>query len=131
MVRQILISLALLSFSIVSIAAAIPMDVDQTVVAATPNTVLHQDVMLVQGGGRDKEVADVRNTSVVNACFDAIRCTSAVVPAVMIDARLNLQRSGIGSVENGDASILQPLLVSLMIIVFIVFFLSRKSISTK
>ena len=60
MCKYSLISLALISFSIVSKAAAIPMDADQAVPDAIQNAVLHREVVLVQGGGVDKDVADAK-----------------------------------------------------------------------
>jgi|GEM_PF-2916320 len=133
MVRQLLIFLALLPFSIVSNAAAIPMDADQAVAVTTPNTVLHQDVMFVQGRISDKDVADITTHATSNACPDAVACGNTDTHAVAVnDARMNPhQAAGIRLLEQNGTSAVQPLVVLLMIIGLIVYFLSRKSVSTK
>lgn len=127
-----LIFIALTSFSLVTFAAAIPMDVDQAVVVATPNTVLHQEVLLVQGGISDKDVADV-SAVVSAACTDAADCNNPLIPAVTVhDVRLNPhQAAGVRLLEQDGTSAVQPLVVLLMIIGLIMYFLSRKSVSTK
>ena len=59
MINHSLISLVLISFSIVTSAAATPTDVNQAVQGAIPNAVLRKDVMLEQGGNSDKDVANL------------------------------------------------------------------------
>lgn len=119
--------LALMSFSIVSYAAAIPMDADQTVIGATQNAVLHKDVAVIQGGGADRDVADTHANQVIDSCPAGVLCAVTNVPV----ADANSPAVNDWFVVQDSASALQPVAVLLLIIGFIVFFLSRKSASTK
>lgn len=106
---------ALISFSVVSFAAAIPMDADQAVLDAPQNAVSHKDVAAVQGGDSDRDVAEVTADHAIDSA-----------PA----------KPGVPAVSNwfaaqDDEGSLQPLVVMLLIVGLIVFFLSRKSSSTK
>ncbi len=117
--------LALLSFSIVSNAAAIPMDADQAVIDATHNAVLHKEVAVVQGGDYDKDVAETLTFETVDSCSADGVCTETSV----VDASAPAVSDWF--VVQDSSSALQPLAVLLLIIGLIMFFLSRKSISTK
>ncbi|MGV8836768.1 hypothetical protein [Cellvibrio sp.] len=115
MLNHSLMFLALISFSIVSSAAAIPMDADLAAVDATPNAVLHKDYVILQGGDTDKDVAEALadiNVGSVPAKSD--------VPAVSD-----------WFVARDDEGGLQSLAVLMLIIGLAVFFLSRKSSSAK
>lgn len=116
------IFLALLSFSIAAKAAAIPMDAGQAASGAIQHADTHQDVMQAQGGNPDKDVANARQmTCPANTqCNDKNEALAAKSPAI----------HGWFVVED-SSSALQPLGVLLLIIGLIVFFLSRKSASTK
>ena len=59
MLYRSLIFLALLSFSIASKAAAIPMDAGQAAAGAIQHADTHQDVIQAQGGNADKDVTHV------------------------------------------------------------------------
>lgn len=110
MVNYSLMFVALLSFSIVTNAAAIPRDAGKAAVGATQNADLHREVPQAQGGNSDKDVVEVS----------------------VVAEDLNLQHvSNAGMLSSHDSSALQPFLVAVMIIVLIVVVLSRKSISTK
>lgn len=127
MFNNSLIFLALISFSIVSHAAAIPMDADQATSDATQNAVLHKDVAAIQGGRSDKDVAEVLAVTAVNSCSANVVCA---------DANLSIVDNNPPTVSDWFAvrdstSALQPVAVLLLIIGLIVFFLSRKSASTK
>lgn len=117
--------LALISFSIVSHAAAIPMDADQATNDATQNAVLHQDVAAMQGGRSDKDVAEAR---VVTAS-----CPAEAICVVANAAHGEVKPQSVSDwfVVQDSSSALQPVAVLLLIIGLIVFFLSRKSSSTK
>jgi len=127
MFNHSLIFLALMSFSLVSFAAAIPMDADQAVLDATQNAVSHKDVAAVQGGDSDRDVADILANDANDACLADALCTSADISVV------DTNRPAVNDwfrVQD-SASALQPVAVLLLIIGLIVFFLSRKSTSTK
>jgi len=98
-----------------------PYDADLAVIDATQNAVLHKEVVSVQGGDSDKDVTE----SI--ACPADTLCDSA--DASVVDA--NPPTVNDWFVMQDNASALQPLVVLLMIIGLIVFFLSRKSTSTK
>ncbi len=119
--------LALLSFSIVSNAAAIPMDTDQAVIDATQNAVLHKEVALVQGGDSDKDVAEALAVVAMGSCRANAICNNVDNSAV----EANSPTVSDWFVVQDSASALQPVAVLLLIIGLIVFFLSRKSTSTK
>ena len=124
---HLLVPLVLTSFSIAASAAAIPVDVDQMVPVTTQNAVLHKDVALYQEGGVDRVVSDSRTKAALDACQSNVTCIGYGRPAVInktqaADGRLAAQ---------GRSSILQPVAVLLLIIGVIVFFLARKSASTK
>lgn len=127
MFNHSLIFLALISFSIVSHAAAIPMDADQAPVDATQNAVLHKDVAAIQGGDSDKDVADALASTATDSCPADTIC--AVTDTAIVNAKP--QKVSDWFVVQDSASALQPLVVLLLIIGLIVFFLSRKSASTK
>lgn len=99
----------------VSNAAAIPMDAEQAAIDATQNAVLHKEVLVIQGGGADKHVAEVTVDHAVDS-----ESAKPNVPAV----------SNWFAAQDDDGS-LQPLVVMLLIVGLIVYFLSRKSSSTK
>jgi hypothetical protein len=120
MFRYILISLALISFSIVSNATVIPMDADQAVSDAIQNAVLHKEVVLVQGGGADKDVADVPSAIGMHSCRDDAACSTASV------------HQSLGDWFAQDSSGGSPRLIGWLIILgSVAFFLSCKSASTK
>lgn len=127
MFNHSLIFLALMSFSIVSFAAAIPMDADQAVLGATQNAVSHKDVAAIQGGDSDRDVAATLANEAMDSCPADTMCTATDIsvsdanPPVVSD----------WFVVQDSASALQPVAVLLLIIGLIVFFLSRKSTSTK
>lgn len=127
MFNHSLIFLALISFSIVSHAAAIPMDADQAPVDATQNAVLHKDVAAIQGGDSDRDVAAKTSIVASDSCASGAICTSADVS--IIDAKQPTLNDWF--VVRDSSSALQPVAVLLLIIGLIVFFLSRKSASTK
>jgi hypothetical protein len=108
-----LIFLALISFSLVSTAVSIPMDADLAAVDATPNAVLHKEVVIVQGGGADKDVAE--------ALVDVERDVSKP-HAPVISASFTARNHG---------GTWQPLVLLVLIIGIAVFFLSCKRSSTK
>lgn len=118
---------ALMSFSIVSYAAAIPMDADQASVDATQNAVLHKDVAATQGGRSDKDVAEGLAVVTINSCSADMVCA---------DANLSIVDNKPPTINDwfvvrDSTSALQPVAVLLLIIGLIIFFLSRKSASTK
>lgn len=115
MFNHSLIFLALISFSIVSHAAAIPMDADLAALDATQNAVLHKEVAVIQGGDSDKDVAE--------APADRAIDTAPAKPDVPAVSNWFAARD-----DDGD---LQPLALLMLIIGLGVFFLSRKSSSTK
>jgi hypothetical protein len=123
MFNHSLIFLALLSFSIAAQAAAIPMDAGQAVSGAIQHADTHQDVMQAQGGKPDKDVANDH----AFACPPDTQCDSATTS---VDATKPPVASGWLLVSE-SSSALQPIAVLLLIIGLIVFFLSRKSASTK
>ncbi|MDR7090617.1 hypothetical protein [Cellvibrio fibrivorans] len=115
MLNHSLMFLALISFSIVSSAAAIPMDADLAAVDATPNAVLHKDYVILQGGDVDKDVAE----ALADVDVDAAPAKSDL-PAV----------SDWFAVRDDEGG-LQSLALLMLLIGLGVFFLSRKSSSTK
>lgn len=115
MLNHSLMFLALISFSMVSNAAAIPMDADQAAIDANQNAVLHKEVLVIQGGGADKDVAEVP----ADRAIDAVPAKPDV-PAV----------SNWFAAQDDEGG-LPPLALLLLIIGLAVFFLSRKSSSTK
>jgi len=126
MCKQSLISLALISFSIASTAAAIPMDADQAMLDAAQSAILHKEVALVQGGDFDKDVAAGA------FCQDGTACTTVDMQNVVVgDARVYTNQSVGDWFVQGSPGALPPLVVWLMIIAGLIFFLSRKSSSTK
>lgn len=127
MINHSLTFLALLSFSIVSNAAAIPMDTDQAVIDATQNAVLHKEVALVQGGDSDKDVAEALTVEAMDSCRANAICNNTDTSVV----KTNPPTVSDWFVVQDSASALQPVAVLLLIIGLIVFFLSRKSTSTK
>lgn len=127
MLNHSLTFLALLPFSIVSNAAAIPMDADQVVMDATQNAVLHKEVAVVQGGDSDRDVAETVTGAAKNSC---------PADAICSDTDTSIMEANPPAVSDwfvvqDSSSRLQPLAVLLLIIGLIMFFLSRKSISTK
>lgn len=132
MCKQSLISLALISFSVVSNAAAIPIDADQAMLDATQSAVLYRDVALVQGGGFDKDVAAALAITTMDKCQGDVACNNNEMPSVVIgDMRIYANQSVSDWFVQGNPSALQPLVVSLILLSVVVFFLSRKSASTK
>jgi|SRR6187431_240772 hypothetical protein len=128
MCKQSLISLALISFSIASSTAAIPMDADQALLDATQSAILHNEVALVQGGNFDKDVA----AATFNQCQNGAACTTAPAQNVVVgNARVYVNQSVGDWFVQGSSSALPPLVVWLIIMAGIFFFLSRKSASTK
>lgn len=119
--------IALLSFSIVSHSAAIPMDADQAVMDANHNALLHKDVAEVQGGDYDKDVAEAPVFEATDSCSAVAECLNGNASVIAT----NSQKPGDWFVVQESSSALQPLAVLLLIIGLIVFFLSRKSTSTK
>lgn len=123
MFNHSLIFLALLSFSIAAQAAAIPMDAGQAVSGAIQHADTHQDVMQAQGGNPDKDVANIHAIT----CPPDTQCEGE-------NTSVNGTKPPVGSgwlLSSDSSSALQPLAVLLLIIGLIVFFLSRKSTSTK
>lgn len=127
MFNHSLIYLALISFSIVSHAVAIPMDADQAVGDATHNAVLHKDVAAIQGGRSDKDVAEVLAVTTLNSCATGGVCVDAKLS--MVGAKPPTVNDWV--VVRDSTSVLQPVAVLLLIIGLIAFFLSRKCPSTK
>jgi len=127
MLNHSLIFFALISFSIVSHAAAIPMDADQAVADATQNAVLHKEVMVVQGGDSDRDVAAALSVTATDSCVSDAICEQADV--AIVDAKPPAVSDWFAVRESTSA--LQPVAVLLLVIGLIVFFLSRKSASTK
>ncbi|HCS64968.1 MAG TPA: hypothetical protein DIW64_13340 [Cellvibrio sp.] len=127
MLNHSLIFLALISFSMVSNAAVIPMDADQAAIDANQNAVLHKDVAAIQGGGSDKDVAEVLSVTTLNSCTADAVCTDANLS--ILDAKPTTVNDWF--VMRDSTSALQPVAVLLLIIGFIAFFLSRRSTSTK
>ena len=130
MLNHLLISLALFSFSIVSNAAAIPMDVNQATLAAIPNAVLHPEGDQVQGGGSDKDVAETLTDVVTDSCQGNVACADAVIAADVPRIDKNQSLNTLFAMQD-RSSALQPFVVLLLILTVIVIFLSRKSESTK
>lgn len=120
------ISLALISFSMATSAAAIPTDADQTAPVAIQNTVLHKDVALYQGGGADKDVANRLGSVAPSTCSGADCINHA--KSTIKDAKLQVANGRF--LGQGSSSALQPVAVLLLIIGVIIFLLARKS-STK
>jgi hypothetical protein len=121
------IFLALISFSIVSNAAAIPMDADQAVIGTTPNAVLHKEVAAAQGGNSDKDVTESLVNEAVDSCSADALCTNTDTSL----AKHNPPAVSDWFAVQDDDSVLQPVAALLLMIGLIVFFLSRKSTSTK
>lgn len=121
------IFLALISFSIVSNATAIPMDADQAVIGTTPNAVLHKEVAATQGGNSDKDVTESLASKAVDSCSAGAICTNTDTSL----AKHNPPAVSDWFAVQDDDSVLQPVAALLLIIGLIVFFLSRKSTSTK
>jgi hypothetical protein len=113
MFNHSLIFLALMSFSIASTAAAIPMDADLAAVDATPNAVLHKEVVVSQGGDSNKDVDDDRAEVAPDSPAPEVPALRHWFPA-----------------QDDDCGF-QPLAVLMLIIGLAVFFLSRNSSSTK
>ena len=129
MCKHSLIPLALISFSIVSTAAAIPMDADQAVLDAVQNVVLHKEVALVEGGGFDKDVADF---SAVNICQNDAACSRAGVRYVKIgDTPIYMHQSVSDWFAEDSPGTLQSLMGWLTAMTFLFFFFFCKSTSTK
>ena len=99
------------------------MDAGQAVSGAIQHADTHQDVMQAQGGNTDKDVANDH----AFACPTGTQCDST---DALVDATKPPVVSG-WLLVGDSSSALQPLAVLLLIIGLIVFFLSRKSTSTK
>ncbi|WP_049630859.1 hypothetical protein [Cellvibrio sp. pealriver] len=97
MFNHFLIFIALLSFSIATTAAAVPMDVGQAALNATQNADLHRDVMEdYQGGNSDKDVttlappapqpgvSDTHAASSVSPLFSSSQETRRVHPLAIL-----------------------------------------------
>lgn len=112
MFNHSLIFLALMSFSVAPTAAAIPMDADLAAVDATPNAVLHKEVVISQRGDSNKDVDDPADVAPDSPAPEA--------PAL---------RHWFPA-QDDDCG-LQPLAVLMLIIGLAVFFLSRNASSTK
>ncbi len=115
MLNHLLIFFALISFSIVSYAAAIPMDADQVATDAIQNAVLHQEVAVIQGGRADKDVA----------------AAPADIDQGAAPTKTNVPAVSDWFAAQGDEGGLHPQVVLMLIMGLVVFFLSRKSSSTK
>lgn len=116
MFNHSLMFIALLSFSIATTAAAVPMDVGQAAVSATQNADLHQDVAQdYQGGNSDKDVVNMSPS----ASTDAFENPQSISPV------------SLWFTSNDETNYLQPLAVLLVSIGVILRFVSRKSSSTK
>lgn len=120
-----LMFLAFISFAAASYTVATPMDAGQSVVVAGQNPVLHTDVSVAQGGISDKDVGEVAVIVADNPCYLSSACTRADVPIV------GKQTPNDWVVTSNSSSAIQPFVALLLIICVIVFFLSRKSVSTK
>ncbi len=131
MYRCSLISLALISFSIATNATAIPMDADQVVPDAIQNAVLHRDVMLVQGGGSDKDVVEVLIVADLDGCQPDWNCSPDEIRNVPGDMRI-YQHYLVNNwlVETGSVT-LHSLMVLLILLSCVAFFLLSKSASAK
>ncbi|HSC66784.1 MAG TPA: hypothetical protein VLC79_03785 [Cellvibrio sp.] len=130
MLNHSLIAFALFSFSVVSDAAAVPMDVNQAALVATPNAVLPREGGLGQGGDSDKDVAEALVAVTMVGCRNNTACTdiAAALKAPQVNANPALSFQFAASDES---SALQPFIVLLIILAIIVLFLSRESESTK
>ena len=128
MLNHLLISFALLSFSVVSDAAAVPMDVNQTALVAAPNAVLPSEGGMSQGGGSDRDVAEALMAVTTVGCQSDVTCTDI---AAALDAPQAGTNHPIQFAAPDESSALQPFIVLLVILAVIVIFLSRKSESTK
>jgi len=132
MCKYSLISLALISFSIVSKAAAIPMDADQAVPDAIQNAVLHREVVLVQGGGVDKDVADALAVTGTDKCASDLSCAKDIVQyGVISDTPIYRPPSVNDWFVQSSSGSLQPLMACLFLLSSSLIFLSRTSASTK
>lgn len=127
MFNHLLIFFALISFSIVSYTAVIPMDADQVATDAIQNAVLHKEVAVIQGGRADKDVAHALAITAIYSCPVAAICSRT--KAAMVDTKSPTVSEWF--VVQGGTSALQPIAVLLLISGLIVLFLSRKSVSTK
>lgn len=132
MYRYSLIPLALISFSIASNAAAIPMDADQAMLGAIQNAALYKEVMLVQGGDSDKDVVEVLIVVIMDDCQVGWSCSQNEIQDDAIDNLLFYQHYLVsnGLVQTGP-SVLQPLIVLLLLLFCVVFFIFDKSTSEK
>ena len=128
MIKYPLIFIALISFSIVSSAAAIPTDAGQAISVTIPNAVLHKEVAVIQGGDSDKDVAAVLTVAAIDVCSSEAACNGYKASTV---GNTNTQSMDGWFVAQESTSVLQPVMVLVLIIGFIVFFLMRKSTSTK
>ncbi|WP_331345978.1 hypothetical protein [Cellvibrio sp. UBA7661] len=115
MFNHFLIVIALLSFSIATTAAAVPMDVGQAALVSTQNADLHKDVAQAQGGNSDKDVANISPAP------------SQVVP----DDTHTVSSVGSLFVAQQETNRVHPLTVLFVSIGLVVLFISRNSSSTK
>jgi hypothetical protein len=132
MCKHSLYSLALISFSIASHAVAIPMDADRAGWDAIQNVVLHKEVVMVQGGGFDKDVAKVLAVTTMDKCSDGLACNKDDTQNVVIGDMHIYANQSVGDwfVQDSPGT-LQLLLVWLIILASVVFLLYRKSASAK
>lgn len=132
MCNQSLISFVLISFSIVSAAAAIPLDADQAVPDTFQNAVLHKEVVWVQGGGSDKDVVDTFAVTTMDKCQGDLACNKNPLQSGVIgDTRIYMHQSINDWFVPGSSGSLPTLMVWWILLAAVVFFLSRKSASTK
>jgi hypothetical protein len=121
------IALALASLSIVSNAAAIPMDADHATLGAIPNAVLHKEVAVIQGGDSDKDVAAVLAATAADSCpADALCNNTSATHAVA-----GVPTAGDWLAAQGDSDSLQSFIILWVIVGGLIFFGVRKSESTK
>lgn len=115
MFNHLLFAIALMTFSLVSSAAATPMDASQAVADSTL-AVLHKDVTTYQGGTDDKDVS-------VSQPLAPVAMSSAVKAKPL--------ETNNWFAASSESSSLQPVIVLLGIIGVIVFFIARNSESAK
>lgn len=115
MIYHLLFAIALMAFSVVSTVAATPRDAGEKRVDAT-SSVSYKEVARYQGGNEDKDVA------IADAGLALGRAPATGKESLQVNQ---------WSVARTDSSPWQSVLVLFIITGFIIFFIARKTGSTK
>jgi hypothetical protein len=128
MVHHLLILIALMTFSIATHAAAIPMDAGQAARDATQNADFHQEVARVQGGDADKEVADSYQPVVQPQCAEAGVCTGVGIAKAPLKSIATFNDL---LALDGESSAASALIAMLIIVGSLMFYSFRRASSMK